>query len=263
MQRDRILDLLEAEEAREGQAEDTNARDLRGMAKSVSTMESERKKAAKELQKKMGKALLSSLAKSSSGTDAGVLLPQPVYSKAQNAGSAKSKKVVSFDDSATTSSNSKKSLANQGDVSLTPLRSPGSAVRPKSSNIDGLPMRMNVVERVPRIKIAQAHDRDPDSDDESGGQTSDVDIPSHSSKGDDVDDSGDEPGMSDPLEGSDEDMDLSQAQLQREAALEYFRLRESMGADLAQTLSSSRPDGADPWNRPVRSRQLHKINAYP
>jgi hypothetical protein len=266
-QQERILAMLEEEEEREAakqaEAEDREARDLAERARADARAETERKRAAREMQKKMGKALMASLgesrnteAASSPTNSAQPTDPAGVNSKE----GSKPKKSVKFDVDVSPKAEGTGVRSAPGDVSFAPLRASASSIRPKGTNVDGLTMKMNVVERTTQKKnvLPERQSRVVDSDDESEGDAS-ATAPSASSlsvRSDDEDDA-----ESFPLDVSDDDVDISQAQLQREAALEYFRLRESMGADFAQALSSSHQEGDanDPWNQPVR-RESSRID---
>ena len=266
--------MLEAEEeedvAKEAEQEEREARDLIEKAKADAIAEAERKAAAREMQKKMGKALMAGLAKSRTEVETTQEPPasQQEDTKEKNTRSTKPKKKVTFDENAKDGNEEQTTSKQQRhmDVSFAPLRESRSSLRPKSTNFDGLPMKMNVVERQPHKRPVDQYSGDgeriADSDDESDeelGNNVAKGSPSYTS--DDRQSDEDDGSTSDLVLGSDDDMDVSQAQLQREAALEYFRLRESMGAELSQVLSTTTHDEDDPWNRPVRN-MLNLCVAY-
>ena len=204
---------------------------------------------------------MAGLAKSRTEVETTQELPasQQEDTKENNTRSTKPKKKVTFDENAKDGNEEQTTSKQQRhmDVSFAPLRESRSSLRPKSTNFDGLPMKMNVVERQPQKRPVDQYSGDgeriADSDDESDeelGNNVAKGSPSYTS--DDRQSDEDDGSTSDLVLGSDDDMDVSQAQLQREAALEYFRLRESMGAELSQVLSTTTHDEDDPWNRPVR-----------
>ncbi|KAH8117443.1 hypothetical protein DFH11DRAFT_1687445 [Phellopilus nigrolimitatus] len=209
-------------------------------AAAAAAAETEQKLAARAMQKKMGKALLQNVVaqrereaarKLEEEAAAAARAPGP----AQN-GRARPRKSVSFADVP-----EPRPPVAWGDVSIGALRAGLPKARLRVDVHDKQPLRLEVVERVPG-----------DSDDESNPEE-------HRDAGSDDDDEENTP----PLDGdfdsdssrahgtaTDDEIDFSQARLQREVALEYIRLRGSIGAEAHKAMTEHTHEGEDEWDHP-------------
>lgn len=275
--RDRILDELEAEEEQEAleAAEREHQQNVEELVKRAEALQAEksRRLAAKEMQKKLGKALLKNIVEARQREELALsetesAMNSPVARSSDYTGKkvVKPKKSVSFadppseDDLSSSKPAKKRASLAWGDVSIGALRARQPKVRLKSDEDDSAPMRMEVVERVPGEKRTLGT-QNRDSDDESlPDESTDRHSSSHIS-GDHVDfGEGSDSANDRYLKGGTDidedeegaDFDLSQAQLQREIALEYIRLRETIGAEAAQAMTSYSHVGEDDWDQPVR-----------
>ncbi|PPQ67454.1 hypothetical protein CVT24_011511 [Panaeolus cyanescens] len=237
-QRNRILDLLEEEERQlELQAierEEQRKRDDLQRQREDAARDKDRAKEARELQKKMGRALLKNvgLAREKEREELELQKLKDEEMERRKSPSAK-KKTVAFADSVQSSSDSADNNPQEhwGDITPATLRRPP---RPTLLSQEKQPMKMNVVERVPGGKPTITpssllqDDRIPDSDDESDQ------MPFESSDEDENDD--EEP----ELEADDVDYDY--ARHQREIALEYFKKRDHIGQAAAAALKNHSHD---------------------
>lgn len=265
-QRDRILDLLEAEEEREARREADLERQVEEQeaARRVkeAQMDISRRLAAREMQKKMGKALLKNIVearereeKALSETESAMNSP---IAGPSNGKTVKPRKSVSFaepasdEDGPSSKPLKKRASLAWGDVSVGSLRGGMPRVKLKADLQGTQPMRMKVVERAPG-EPSRLDTVDGDSDDESASGSEGGEEGDFSSDFRNNDNPfGDERATLTDEDGEDEDeFDLSQAQLQREVALEYVRLRGSIGAEAAQAMTSHSHDGEDEWDQPV------------
>jgi hypothetical protein len=238
-QMNQILDLLEEEErvvegrneARDRQQRREELEQRRANAKA----ELERLKSLKDMQKKMGKALLRNMADAREKEEQATL--QQVKEDLEIEESRRARK---------------------------PRKSVSWAELPKSvKQSDGdtgpshrIPLRPDVVERFPTRPIASPSPPPPtaDSDDESNPHSPDSD----SDEGDDdglhpepplSDDTG---GEDEPAEGhasDDDEFDIDAVQHQREIALAYFEKRNQIGADAARALSAHSHEPNDEWDQ--------------
>ncbi|KAF9532173.1 hypothetical protein CPB83DRAFT_874093 [Crepidotus variabilis] len=235
--RDRILDLLEEEEKqnlladkrREVQQIMEGARGNR----EISTKDKERNREAKELQKKMGRALLQDIskAKEQERQDQEVQrLRDEELDRDKKRSPSMKKKTVAFVEFAehideigsASEASTSDALANVSESKK--LKRP---TRMSQALLDRHPMKQNVVERVPGLQpmIARAilpTDNVPDSDDESDPDT--------------APDSETETEEDEPFETDDLDFDF--AQHQREIALEYYHQRGIVGQDAARAMAN-------------------------
>lgn len=261
--RDQILDQLEAEEAEEehrreahGQTED------RRKLQDELISEERRKLSARELQRRMGKALMQDFVSSRSqhegmqpAVQSEMILPEDTV------GSPKTKKSVSFaeaiGDNTDANARPRQSPDTEqfvmGDVSV---RSTAKMARLRKDIYLDQPMKLDVFERVPGAKMPHEHD----SDDESPAED-DEDVENDEDESEDDEDDHfhdtDDFFNDDEREGS--DMDLSQAQLQREVALEYIRLRDTIGATAKDVLERDSLEDGDEWDQPVSKRRCYII----
>ncbi|KAL0574685.1 hypothetical protein V5O48_007270 [Marasmius crinis-equi] len=225
-ERDRILDLLEQEEEEQERKTAELERQERQVAlekrKEAARSELEKLKLVKETHKKMGKALMLSMAEARETQEVQVKEERESY-EAQPKAASSSKKTVTFADvgpdtpSPSTSSNVP---ADWGDLSKGKLRTPS------KPNLLGsqseLLMKKDVVERIPG-QPTTPHPRDIDSDDES------------------------EPELEDEHSDADQDLeedefDLDYALHQREIALAYQEKRGKIGEEAAVALTSHTHD---------------------
>lgn len=231
-QRERILDLLEEEERQEQLREEQKERQEHEEIVRKRKAEAENGKArlikAKELQKKMGRALLRNMAPSKEQENQkGVARVQGEEDAQTRNPSSPKKKTVNFADSHDDSSPTTSSVdASWGDVTAARLRSANRPTLMSQAESDKhTPMKRSVVERLPvgprtlpkpAIKVEER-----DSDDESEGDASD--------NGD-----GAQSDQESILEEDDFDFDF--AQHQREIALEYHRKRTTIGEETAAAM---------------------------
>ncbi|KAJ7632835.1 hypothetical protein FB45DRAFT_913662 [Roridomyces roridus] len=191
-ERDRILDILEAEERKELNQEDRfspeGKQEILHKRKQAAEKEVARLKAAKDMQKKMGKALLKGL---SSSSQEQTVPTQPTE--------ATPRKSVKFAEEET---------QEWGDVIPARLRPSGGPSLMSNAKADANPMKLHVVERFPGKLTPD--EPEADSDDESEPPDS---------EGDD--------GFASDEELADE-VDLDFAQQQRELTLEYHTGRVKM-----------------------------------
>jgi hypothetical protein len=236
-ERERILDMLEEEERFEEQREKVQTLEEKKEAirkrMEEATKERDRTEAAKEMQKKMGRALLGN--KTTDKDKNGTTVSDPVPSD-----SAKPKKCVSFVDEPTESTEGRHSPEREtwGDISLATLLPTNRLTLLSRVEEDRQPMKSRVVERKPVGQVSIRQQGPGDSDDESNP--------------DDEDDKAflDDGKKSPPAEQSQEDLtsdsdatnesleDLDFAQHQREIALEYYAKRGIIGQAAAQALVS-------------------------
>ena len=254
--RDRILDQLEAEEEQERLKEEERERremlDEYEKRQALAASDKERKLAAKELQKKMAKALMKDFM-SSKGKQ---VAPDPSSSAASTSvddvKDPKTKKTVKFaedvnsPESGFTQSETKGSVVQLGDVSVSSSKVGIPRVRLKSEEIKRQPMRLEVVERQPGMKQPDERDSDDESSPDEEGNAHSDDAFTQSLEDEDS-------------EGS--DFDLSKAHLQREVALEYIRLRDSIGSEAKEVLQTEYEGGEHEWDQPV-SFTLHFIVTF-
>ncbi|KAJ7744983.1 hypothetical protein DFH07DRAFT_834089 [Mycena maculata] len=226
-ERDRILDLLEEEEQREQAKEEElsqeQRREVLRKRKQATQDEIARLKAAKDMQKKMGKALLK-------GLSSPTIPDQPSKSEpaaeAQEVAPALQKSVKFTDTPAEVESSGSREdkTIDWGDVIPGRLRPNSGRSLMSDAQIDAHPMKMQVVERIPGKPKLEAPQRD--SDDESEPPDSPT-----------VADSDEEGGF-----GSDEELaeevDLDFARHQREIVLEYHEKRAKMAGTISNAMKS-------------------------
>lgn len=222
-ERDHILDMLEAEEADVERQERDSAKEQRRKAveirREMEKKEVERLTKQKEMQKKMGKALLKSIS-----TEAEVETSTPALIPTVP------KKFVSF-------SADQGQEADWGDIQHARLSS--TFKRPtlisQLQSDASIPMKMSVIERTPGAPTLPIPEYI-DSDNESEPPASDSD------------------GAQELEEGTDFDY----AQHQREIALEYHEKRSKIGLDVA-TAMTSHDHFSDSENEQVHPFHLYKF----
>lgn len=257
---DRILDILEEEEQVEeerNQARDKQQRQEElERRKANAKAELDRLKAAKEMQKKMGKALLKNMADVRDKEEKDKARQEREDLEREEARrSRKPRKSVSW---AELPKQDKSSTHSDGDGGDAWARD---GVRPSGKP----PMRPNVVERFPTRSGASSPPPPVpvgDSDDESDPASPD---PSDSDPGEGIgsggipfprsghvlgDGSEDEDGLVDGQE-SEDGFDIDAMQHQREIALAYFEKRNVIGADAPRVMSAHSHDGGgeDEWEQ--------------
>jgi hypothetical protein len=262
MQMDRILDILEEEERVEEERSQTRDRErLREeleRRKATAKAELERIKAMKDVQKKMGKALLKNMADAREKDEKEKARQEKEDLELEEARrSRKPRKCVSWAE--LPQSEKASARCNEDDSRL--VDGAGSSHR--------LPMRPHVVERFPTRSSGASSPPPPvpmdDSDDEPNPPSP---VPSDSDKGSEIDsDRGPDSTLSDGSRDSDEaaenqasedEFDIDTMQHQREIALAYFEKRNTIGADAARAMSAHSHDvsGEDDWDREARIFEL-------
>ncbi|KAA1469195.1 hypothetical protein DENSPDRAFT_927947 [Dentipellis sp. KUC8613] len=275
---ERILDLLEEEEEREQERnellEQQRMREEYEKRKDNARKELERLKAAKDMQKKMGKALLKNLTDAREREEKAKedQLRQDLEMEAEKK-SKKPKKKVSFAQLPT---------GNAGESSKTPLSGPSSKAGAKAEWGDVVPaklrapenrptMKIEVVERFPSKPVSKAIMSPPppdrDSDDESvpgspvpaDSDEGDIIVSDHGSFDSEEEDEPESPD--DPV--IDEEFDFDTASHHREIALEYFKKRDSIGIDAARAMSAHSHEPMDEWDQPDVPLEATLSNPHP
>lgn len=276
-ERERILDILEEEERIQQEKDDTEERerftaDLE-KRKQAAEAEMDALKKAREMQKKMGKALLKNLVVAREREEQERRAEEEAEKQArEERRKLKPKKSVTFAD---LPPDHEYQPANSvpmpppfdwGDVSPATLQTPTKGSLLAKNN--GGPMRMNVVERKPGQKGGPKSPPPPrqrDSDDESEPDSA---VTADSDEGDvhaDHSDTEDPPpsshGESDESDyGVPQDDELVEwdvegydyAQHQREVALEYYEKRATIGANARAAMRNhDHPEGENEWDQPV------------
>lgn len=260
-ERDRILDALEEEERRDAEREemdDHNQREeILKKRREAAAKEKENFKATKEMQKKMGKALLQNMAAAQSKKEAELeaLVQEEEKSNAKKDNLVK-KKVVSFadvpaDDQPEAADGQNILIPSTshvggdwGDVAPARLRP---STRSTLLSKEKLTMKMNVVERS-RSGFTDTLSRStdgPDSDDESepgspAEQEVDAEDTAHDGSAHSPPDSDAETFV---LEEDEYDMDF--AQHQREIAIQYHEKRAKIGEAALAAMTSHTHQGYD------------------
>jgi len=240
-ERDRILDLLEEEERLQQLQEERDAVEERKEAirkrKESAKAELDRLKVARELQKKMGQALIQhakGVGESGQEEDPG-LKPQVT--------SSVPKKSVSFADAPAVEADERDQQTSVrqpdwGDVTPGRLRAQSRMPLVSTAEAQKYPMKMHVVERRPTATPASPSYNDADSDDES---TSSVGHLSPHAENDSLDEemrssSSDNDLLDDePVE---EGFDYDTAQHHREIAMEYHKKRHAIGVETAKVMAA-------------------------
>ncbi|KAJ7444828.1 hypothetical protein FB451DRAFT_71212 [Mycena latifolia] len=253
-ERDRILDLLEeeeqAEQAREEEFSKEQRQEILRKRKMAAQDELNRLKAAKDMQKKMGKALLQGLSIArEQATPAESLAPDPVVTA--NEVAPVLQKSVKFADAAgevETPQVQKEETPDWGDVVPARLRPNSGRSLMSNAQIVGHPMKMQVVERIPgKPKLDQPQ---PDSDDESAPPDSPT-----------VADSDEEGGFISDEELA-EQVDLDFAHHQREITLEYHAKRAKM-AETTSTAMKSHSHDRDGVSHKTTEESLNQSSRKP
>ncbi|KAG2349534.1 hypothetical protein BDR05DRAFT_994557 [Suillus weaverae] len=235
--RDHILATLEEEERLQLERDEAEEREKRTedvrKRKEAAKADVERLRAAKEIQKKMGKALLKNLAEAREKEERE--LKNLIEKEPSKSESSKPKKTVTF---ANPSSPDESSATRESQTT-------GSSI-----DLGRHPMKMHVVERHPAsYQPSSELQPEGDSDDEPLSMTSSTpdedevgNIPHESYTSDSDDDDESDEGL---LE---EEFDWDSAQHHREVALEYYKKRHAIGAEAAQAMTSHTHDDEE-WNQ--------------
>ena len=240
----RILDYLEEEERQEELKEKQRQSQERSDSLQKQKLQEEKDKASikarKELQKKMGRALLQNIGKAKEKErqeqEAQRLLDEAAD---KNRSPSLKKKTVAFVDALDSSENDtvdtpeSSEAPDWGDVTLARLRASKRPTLLSQSLLDKHPMKMSVVERFPSTPALphSPHPRHPrqkfaDSDDESDPAP---ETDSSDTAAEDEDDS-----QSIIIEQDEVDLDF--AQHQRQIAIEYHERRSKFGQDAAEAI---------------------------
>lgn len=199
---------------------------------------------AKELQKKMGQALMHNMGLS--GKEADYSLKEEKSKKPENLQSAtdtgEHKKTITFVEANDSVPNASK--PEWGDVTAAKLRAGQRPTLLQSFHPDTTPLKLNVIERKPAVHTPSNHNRPTllpqatrDSDDESEPEDDQLNPPSGSDESDEI--------PTEDLPDSEEDggeleleneYDLDYAKHQREIALEYYNKRNIIGQDAATAM---------------------------
>jgi hypothetical protein len=249
----RILDYLEEEEYQEElkdkQRELQERSDMLQKRKAQQGEEKANIKATKELQKKMGRALLQNIGKEKE-KERQEKEAQRLQDETADKGKSPSlkKKTVAFVDTLDSSENDvvdrePSEPPDWGDLTLARLRASKRPTLLSQSLLDKHPMKMSVVERFPSGPPAFPSSSHPpqkfaDSDDESD--------PAPESDSDTV--AEDEDSESIVLEQDEADFDF--AQHQRQLSLEYYKKRSKFGQDAAEAIMNPSYAGDPPLVRP-------------
>ncbi|CDO73566.1 Glycosyltransferase Family 22 protein [Trametes cinnabarina] len=277
-ERDRILDMLEAEELAQQEREEKEERE-RFQAelekrKVAAKAEMDALKKAREMQKKMGKALLQNMAAAREREEKEKQAMQQAEEQArEERKKLKPKKSVTFADLPPEHENQPANSVHAtdwGDVAPAKLNA-GKSTLITRGQMDKLPMKMNVVERTPGSSRGPKSPPPPtssqaDSDDESVPGSP---IPADSDDGEairsELSDS-DSPPPSNPEESDDSDLEPPEndepvewdvegydfAQHQREIALAYYEKRATIGAEaLAAVRNHEHDQGEHEWDQPM------------
>jgi hypothetical protein len=259
-ERDRILDLLEEEEnmeqVRKEQINEEQRQEILRKRREAAAQEKAKLNAAKGMQKKLGKALLRSMAESGGkGEDN----PQKMLTD-QEKNKDTTKKTVAFADPPDEESDgdaikpsTSETRDEWGDVTPARLRStPG----PSLLSSQKRPIKMTVVERHPpgqTLRLPSTITNEPDSDDESElGSPDDLDQADRHQSPVDHDDR--VPPDSDEDENvvlEEEDFDFDFAQHQRQIALQYHEKRTKI-AEVATAAMMNHSHSDDDDGRAVR-----------
>lgn len=240
---DRIFDILEEEERKQQLQEELGETESRKeelrRRKEAARMEYEHLKQAKELQKKMGRALVGSTS-GSSKTD--------VDSPRQTASG--SKKSVTFAETVASdmiATEKQPSQVDFGDITAGRLRSSHRIPLVNAARADEHVMKVQVVERRGESTSGPMLERLADSDDESptlsehSSQRCTTELRDNRQLDPSMDDTSSDEAQS-AEKTLDENFDWDSAQHQREVALEYLAKRHVIGTEAIRALVTSNDD---------------------
>ncbi|PIL24251.1 hypothetical protein GSI_14004 [Ganoderma sinense ZZ0214-1] len=278
-ERDRILDLLEEEERIQQEKDEVEERkrfkaDLE-KRKQTAEAEMDALKKAREMQKKMGKALLKNIVVAREREEQERRAEEEAEKQArEERKKLKPKKSVTFADLPPDHEHQPANSVpmpppfDWGDVSPATLQTPTKDSLITKNQMNGGPMRMNVVERKPGQKGGPKSPPPPrqrDSDDESEPDSavtvdfdegdvvqadhSDAEEPPSSSHGESDESDYGVPQDDEPVVWDVEGYDY--AQHQREVALAYYEKRATIGADARAAMRNhDHPEGENEWDQP-------------
>lgn len=243
-ERDRVLDLLEEEERLQQLQEEKDAEEERKEAvrkrKESAKAELEQLKAARELQKKMGQALVRHVKGTGKKNQEEDARSKPRVT------SPTTKKSVSFADASAMEDGEREQEMSEpqldwGDVTPGRLRAQNRIPLVSATEAQKYPMKMHVVERRPTATPTSSLHNYADSDDESPS-TGDLSLHAENdlSHEDKYSSSDDDLLDDEPLE---EEFDYDAAQHHREIALEYYKKRHAIGAETANVMAAYTDDG--------------------
>ncbi|KAF8643900.1 hypothetical protein AX16_008916 [Volvariella volvacea WC 439] len=219
-ERNRILDQLEAEEREEREELHRRAlqksREALEKRKEAAIAEKSRLAAAREMQRKLGKALVQNNRTTVNESNPSSSGTQP-------------SKAVKFAEDAQAKDDiiGSNGITDWGDIAPARLQGKAPATSKAHSQQGRFTMKMNVVERSPKPPLVlESRRMDFDSDDESEPPRSPLEEESES---------GDESLDTNPEDGGDE---VNYASYQREIALEYYKKRSTVGAEAAKAMFS-------------------------
>ncbi|KZS88393.1 hypothetical protein SISNIDRAFT_470199 [Sistotremastrum niveocremeum HHB9708] len=221
---ERLLDELEEEEQAEAERAEARERERGQELVEKRKRETEDRiqeaKKLKSQEKKMGKALLRGLSDDP---------PKPSSSSS----SKPEAKKVSFAPE-TIRTDEQKKEGGWGDITL---------AKPSLSSLSAIaPMKLNVVERAPGTSRAATVMPEPDSDDETPP-------PSEEGQSDDDEDEHSRNSDSEPDSDGDE-WDFDTASHHREVALEYHRMRQTIGTQaMEEAYRQAQQEGEHEWDR--------------
>jgi hypothetical protein len=248
IERERILDMLEEEERMEQSKSEgkeitpEQRRELLEKRKEAAKVEVEKLKAAKALQKKMGKALLRGLSEDREKEEKAQ--KKPLTQNMENKETPLAKKRVAFADVPHESSDRDRTGAQKDTASSkAPRTNRQYLVARRGSH----PMKMEVVERPPAhiAKMSQPNAPKQDLNDASLPKSSARIVTEHGNS-DAIHRGKDEPQQGEEAAEGDRDA----AQTRREIALEYSKKRGTIGAQVSKAISTHSEAG-DEWNQPV------------
>ncbi|KJA27022.1 hypothetical protein HYPSUDRAFT_52063 [Hypholoma sublateritium FD-334 SS-4] len=248
--RNRILDILEQEEQQEELRQAEGEEEALQKRREDAMKEKDKKKEARELQKKMGRALLQTIGKDKQKEEEEREAQRLRDEEADKRRSPSiKKKTVAFAESPDIADEdgSKKSVAEDwGDVVPARLQGTKRPTLLSQALLDRHPMKMSVVERVPGgqptmpktsptpwQRLKEPVDSDDESDQEQDGNSDEEDT--------DVD--------AEPLLDADA-VDLDYAQHQREIALQYYQKRNAIGQTAAAAMMNHSHDADEDKHAP-------------
>lgn len=227
--------------------------------------EEERRRDARELQKKMGKALIRNVSKQREEDERARKKDALAMVESQRASSSrkgKPRKSVSFanvpDMGEDESKSRRKASLAWGDTSVGVMRGGMNRARLTVNDLERRTMRLDVVERIsgqPPLPNFREKNSDDESEPENDSSHVNYDKITNTTQNLDDSDSGSSPmdsSSKDEEESEDNNFELSQAQLQRDIALEYIKMRETIGSEAHNAMISHTHEGTDEWDQPVR-----------
>lgn len=254
-QMDRILNMLEEEERIESERQQARDREQRReeleQLRANAKARPERVKATKEMQKKMGKALLKNMADAREREEKEKARQEREDLEREEARrSRKPRKSVSWAELPKQERSSARSPTHDA---LGPGRLP---MRPYV--VERFPARSGASSPPPPVPTGDSDDEsDPpspvpsDSDTSDGIRSDSIPFPTpEHAQSDDGSEDEDEPVES--HDGSEDGFDIDAIQHQREIALAYFERRNTIGADAARAMSAHSPDlggGENEWEQ--------------